>query len=1052
MIHTYSPYQPAYDGSTMKTLIPRACFALIAATLLFHSSPAAPGEARFRSLETARVGSSTAGVRADTLFLFAAEGPGSWGSWGTDARGFTFEGEQYHDEAGWSRVDNTYLEGAGWQVADAHMVDGRGTDMSQALPFQDADADNDFALWCGAASVEDWVHPDGYGNMWHEYVNVYLPQTYDSLRVRLAYSGDFEGGEQDYFRIRVKERYGGWQYQWHTIHLNDVPHERSFQQLDVTAMPQPGRYFTQLSCQFISDDVGSDEDGVGDFPSDIGAVWLDNFLIECNGDTLLKADFEGGALPPELSITSYHGAGIVADLYYNLYSEDRCLVDMSYAWAFFDLNTDNPEYPIPVVPYGPPYIDNSVVSPVLERAHAPGDPVGEPLTLEPTSRVHLDYWVYMDLPLNALVFATWHAAAVDAEGEQGDWMSDDVFYYGRDKRWLEPSHDITGALLASANGDQIAGVVVSLDCVDMCAYWCDFYGDGTGHTPGPYFDNVRVRITEGSGVFWGLTEMNLFQDDFPASPGGAVRVDAALNVEPAESPVVVVGDSTAFGLNMDLLGGVAESWNPDAGELRPELRLWWRVTAGPHAGALEPAMADPDGSDGIWSPWTGEALLGGEAWGTMQADSATWQGQVEPHRFACDFADDYFAPGDVITYFFRTEAADGTVETMPQAAMASDPANREHYRVRCLPGAGATLLLVEDGPGALPAWEIAFRYNGYTDYDVYTVQAPDAGLQNGLAGRASAADLAQYAAIVWDSGELEDFTIGDAWPEDKVYDTLLLSDWLAGAEQDAGLWVMGDRVATDLGQGSPFLATALGAELLDESHGYWDYTGIVTPKVFAVHPALEYLGGPPSFWVYGGCPLIAQFSVVAPLGGFAETSHAWSDSMGYDWVAGICDSDPEGDGSDLNAAGYATRALFNPFTYRRVRDLGYGMPAGMDYTRLMVGHVLERLFGHEAGAPPDAAPVEPPLRTRLRGHHPNPFNPRTTIRFDLATHAHARLAIHDVSGRLVRTLVDGPLPAGEHEARWDGRDARGERVASGVYLCRLQAGGYRAAGKLILLE
>jgi hypothetical protein len=77
----------------------------------------------------------------------------------------------------------------------------------------------------------------------------------------------------------------------------------------------------------------------------------------------------------------------------------------------------------------------------------------------------------------------------------------------------------------------------------------------------------------------------------------------------------------------------------------------------------------------------------------------------------------------------------------------------------------------------------------------------------------------------------------------------------------------------------------------------------------------------------------------------------------------------------------------------------------------------------------------------LSQNAPNPFNPRTTIRFTLPGDGVARLAIYDLAGRLVRTLVAGPLAAGEHEAVWDGCDDAGRAQASGSYLARLEAGG-----------
>jgi len=81
---------------------------------------------------------------------------------------------------------------------------------------------------------------------------------------------------------------------------------------------------------------------------------------------------------------------------------------------------------------------------------------------------------------------------------------------------------------------------------------------------------------------------------------------------------------------------------------------------------------------------------------------------------------------------------------------------------------------------------------------------------------------------------------------------------------------------------------------------------------------------------------------------------------------------------------------------------------------------------------------------------PNPFNPRTTLRFELPAAGPARLAIHDARGRLVRTLLNADLPAGSHEAVWDGRDETGRAMASGMYVARLRSGAHSGAVTLTL--
>jgi hypothetical protein len=88
-----------------------------------------------------------------------------------------------------------------------------------------------------------------------------------------------------------------------------------------------------------------------------------------------------------------------------------------------------------------------------------------------------------------------------------------------------------------------------------------------------------------------------------------------------------------------------------------------------------------------------------------------------------------------------------------------------------------------------------------------------------------------------------------------------------------------------------------------------------------------------------------------------------------------------------------------------------------------------------------AVPGEALPTALLRGVWPNPFNPGTTIRFDLPEAGAVRLSVFDVAGRLVRALLDENMPQGNHEAAWDGRDASGRDVGSGSYLARLEFGG-----------
>ena len=85
-------------------------------------------------------------------------------------------------------------------------------------------------------------------------------------------------------------------------------------------------------------------------------------------------------------------------------------------------------------------------------------------------------------------------------------------------------------------------------------------------------------------------------------------------------------------------------------------------------------------------------------------------------------------------------------------------------------------------------------------------------------------------------------------------------------------------------------------------------------------------------------------------------------------------------------------------------------------------------------------------------NHPNPFNPSTTIIFSLSQSEHVTVDIYNIRGQKVRRLIDGPLSAGEHSIEWNSTDDGGNRVASGVYFCRLQAGEKSTSKKMVLTK
>ena len=96
--------------------------------------------------------------------------------------------------------------------------------------------------------------------------------------------------------------------------------------------------------------------------------------------------------------------------------------------------------------------------------------------------------------------------------------------------------------------------------------------------------------------------------------------------------------------------------------------------------------------------------------------------------------------------------------------------------------------------------------------------------------------------------------------------------------------------------------------------------------------------------------------------------------------------------------------------------------------------------------------ADTPAVFELGASYPNPFNPSTTIPVAAADAGSVRLEIVDVRGRSVCVLHDGRLPAGRSEFRWDGTDASGSPVASGVYLSRLVDAGGSRSRRLVLIK
>jgi len=93
-----------------------------------------------------------------------------------------------------------------------------------------------------------------------------------------------------------------------------------------------------------------------------------------------------------------------------------------------------------------------------------------------------------------------------------------------------------------------------------------------------------------------------------------------------------------------------------------------------------------------------------------------------------------------------------------------------------------------------------------------------------------------------------------------------------------------------------------------------------------------------------------------------------------------------------------------------------------------------------------------PVKFELKNNYPNPFNPETRIPFSVNKTQNIKLEIYNISGKLIRTIIDAPFAKGNFEASWNGINDQGIRVASGVYFSRLQGESTVKMKQLLLIK
>jgi hypothetical protein len=977
---------------------------------------------------------------------------------------YTFETRNWQ---GWTRYDLTNQGTARfWHVDDFAGLNG-GTN-GGLVPLEGTKS-----FWCGARpNPADpylclWQNAPGYGNRWNQTLitRYCCCLTYPALPrfgpITFAYKIAYDV-EMDHDFVVVE----------YDAHCEDWRELASYTgQGSTTAVHYiPGNFnSTKLRFRFTSDDAGSDEDGLVDTD---GACIVDSL---CVSDSVGIVYFENCESAPvgQTSSGIWYGRypagayGGYSGLRSDLRDKDPCGENLSSQIIFFlgspIASTSYPGlYDTPFCYNSHEYLeplcqDEIVISPVIDmrkystacnNAQNGTIPSGELASLRGAI---LRYTVYADLPLENLVFYRWAVRSIE-NGRAGRWMNRDLLYWSDDKDYLYRTENVSD--LISSDSIQVA-----LGVVDMCGVWYGGSASCTVHTPAPWFDNVRLYRYATIGPQWSYRDMDLFQDNFAStdSVGGFIRADMAQDINPAGNPSIRPGDSIVVRCTSPVGGGVAV--DPGGG---PAVYMHVKCTSIGYP--AKPSLAGPQ-LQGTY----GRYVSDDGAWTIIQGDTARIGLAVYPDYYMFDLNDALFTYGYMIEYYFAAYDNAGSNTALPRGAdnfSTESPyrGSSYYFEFTCLPTMTSGELYVDDFDGIGSFDGAAQSYFDRTFKDVlcpscapdrYDVKAPSSLVSNSLASRARPSHLrAAYNLIVWDSGDLSVGTICDgAAGGDKSDDCGLLVDWMntidASWAYHPGLWVLGDNVAADLAarpspQSQELLGTWCGVAL--KSGSYFDLTGgpggsgIVSPLVTGVSATFTHAGAPDGFYAFGGCPAINDFDVLEKTV-TGQYALKYPDYGGEAQYAAI-------QAERINSAGKLTRAMWFGFSWMNIRDDVPGAPVD----RNEIYRDVTRGWLHGAFVGPNITAGGAPPAYGLAQNFPNPFNPSTTIRFSMKAKGLVTVRIYDVSGRLVRALVEEVRDAGSHAVVWNGTNDLGAKAASGIYFYRMETEGFAATKKLVLLR
>jgi hypothetical protein len=946
------------------------------------------------------------------------------------------------DPMGWTLNDYTQQLDNYWHVDN---FSGLPSVHGGMVPLEGSQS-----MWCGARP--DDTHPllcsylalPGYGNSWNQSLQTLpLSVTGDvSLSFLLFWDSEVD---YDFTYIQWDENDDNWQDlcdgldgygNWDTtLVLADSLHSGT----------------VRFRFKFQSDGAWSDLSGGN---SD-GGCQVDGIQVDDgNGNVLAYEDFEDETVGDHNGDDWYselaEGYGELAALYQGteLVQEDPCYKNLTCVWSFINGSTSNygcgtPPHPEQLtVPYEnarEQYVDQQIWSPWMD------------ITTSAGTVFNFSYETYWDLQIPNWVFSDYHLRGIDSTEAYpcpSNWFDDGFVNYGDDKTWA-----VTPRAVGNTVPTGSTHIQVSLDVVDYCQY--GFPCATSCHSHSPVYDNVQVYRVSAVGPQFYIRDIDQFQDNFPddGTITGTARADMASdnnwteptqNVVPGDSAIVSVTDPGS-GLDVETNGKAA-------------VFIYVSID-GPHS-ATTPASLICDAR----YAYIGDEAWGSRTWHKFQADTCyNSEGIITYDDYNFDFCDDLFVPGDTIWYFW------GARNTLDQyayctAALATAgnqttdgneaAANADEFQI--LPAVGRDVadgglggdILYVDGMnfrGAQPYFDTAFQNLGVLEtVDRYDIRGPSSAISNHPGNRVkSAVDqlVPIYKKIIWNCGNLDvAFADGTGDNTDKSDDTGMLYAFLDNLESKGGVYLDGDNVATEWLQ----MSASSALDLKNVFMGF-DVTAANHQPVVGYNPwGIGVAGGAfdgDSLVVEGGCPTPNTFDVL--------------DNPGADCVVEMNYHDWRPDStfapaivSEVSVATDTVSFMLSGFSFHYIRDL---KPSPYPARYKHMQHILNYLSN--IVDEPTGSDTPSLTRNNLEQNVPNPFNPTTTIKYEVKESGLVSLRIYNVAGQLVKTLVDGQRTAGQvYEATWNGLNNGGQPVSSGVYFYKLVAKNFTQTKKMVLLK